>query len=219
MNDNAPGTELEPLSAIEARLLGCLVEKEATTPEAYPLTVNAAVVAANQKTNRDPVMNLDPGEVGHALRQMEGKGLVKIVDSARATRYEHTLAKAYSLTARQQALIAVLLLRGPQTAGELLLRTERLSDFPDLDEVRHTLERLAQRSPALVVNLGRASGQREDRWMHLLCGPASAELLGSFSPPATDHAPGTLAARVDALETDVAELRETLAALQRQLGD
>ena len=110
---------LEPLSPTQARILGCLVEKEATTPEGYPLTANAVVLACNQKSNREPLMELEPGEVGHALRELETLGLIKSVHGARAQRYEHRFAAAYSVTGKQQALLSVLLLRGPQTAAEL----------------------------------------------------------------------------------------------------
>src|SRR5207342_100703 len=133
---------LPPLSAIEARILGCLVEKQATTPEAYPLTANAVLMACNQKNNREPVLELEPGEVGHALREMEGKGFVRSVHGARAQRYEHRFATTWSVTSRQQALLALLLLRGPQTLAELQSRSERLADPADIDEVRHNLERL-----------------------------------------------------------------------------
>ena len=179
-------TALAPLSAIEARILGCLVEKQATTPEAYPLTANAVLMACNQKNNREPVLELEPGEVGHALREMEGKGLVRSVHGARAQRYEHRFATKWSVTARQQALLSVLLLRGPQTLAELHARSDRLAAPADLEEVRQTLERLMQRAPALVVKLGRAAGQREDRYMHLLCGPVFA---ADYAGAADDDAP------------------------------
>src|SRR5688500_6967331 len=162
---------IEPLSPAEARILGSLIEKEATTPEQYPLTENAIVVASNQKTNREPVMELTPGDVGHALRQLEPRGLVRSVHGARAQRYEHRLDKAYSLTAQQQSLIGVLLLRGPQTLHELLARTDRLAKFATADDVRHALERLAERDAPLVLRLPKAPGQREERYAHLLCGP------------------------------------------------
>lgn len=219
MNSESHDALPAPLDQVEARLLGCLIEKEATTTDAYPLTVNAAVLAANQKSNRDPVMSLEAGEVGHALRQMEHKGLAKAVDGGRATRYAHCAARAYSITSRQQALLAAMLLRGPQTAGELFTRCERLADFPGLDEVRHTLDRLMQRTPPLVANLGRAPGQREDRYMHLLCGPVSAEMLAERGTTG-DGGTGddALAARVEALEAEVSALREALAALERRLG-
>ena len=155
---NTGASELAILDPIEARILGALVEKEATTPEAYPLTANALLLACNQKNNRDPVLELEPGQVGHALRQLEERGLVRSVHGARAQRYEHRFNQAYSLTLKQQALISVMLLRGPQTLAELLTRCERLQTFADLDEVRLALERLMQRSPALAVKLGRQSG-------------------------------------------------------------
>jgi uncharacterized protein YceH (UPF0502 family) len=212
------GAALETISAIEARILGCLVEKQATTPEQYPLTANAVQVACNQKNNRDPLMELEPGEVGHALREMEGKGLVRSVHGSRAQRYEHRVATAWSLTTRQQALLTVMLLRGPQTLAELHARSERLAPPGDLDEVRLALERLMQRTPALVVKLGRAAGQREDRYMHLLCGPVSASdwTAAVGSGPDDASAPsrrGGLEARVEALEDEVERLRQALEAL------
>lgn len=202
------------LSPIEARLLGCLVEKAATTPEVYPLTLNAAQLACNQKTNRDPLMNLEPGAVGHALREMEDKGLVKVVHNSRALRYEHRIDSAYTVTTRQRALLCVMLLRGPQTLAELHTRTERLAQFPDLDEVRSTLDRLAQRSPALVVRLGRGPGQREDRYMHLLCGPVSAEQWNSAAASSPSSRNSGLEDRVDQLERTVEELRSEIAELR-----
>jgi uncharacterized protein YceH (UPF0502 family) len=203
------------LSTIEARILGCLIEKEATTPDAYPLTENAVVMACNQKNNREPVLELEPGEVGHALREMTDKGLVRAVHGARAQRYEHRFAQYWSVTVRQQAALAVLLLRGPQTLAELHARSERLAAPADLEDVRQTLERLMQRTPTLVVNLGRAAGQREDRYMHLLCGPVSA---ADFAVAAADaSAPskrGEFEARLEALEAEVDALRRELDALR-----
>jgi len=203
------------LTTIEARILGCLVEKEATTPETYPLTENAVVVACNQKTNRDPVLELEPGEVGHALREMTDRGLVRAVHGARAQRYEHRFAQYWSVTVRQQALLAVLLLRGPQTLAELHVRSERLAEPVEIEDVRQALERLMQRTPALVVKLGRAAGQREDRYMHLLCGPVSA---AEFAIAAADaSAPfkrGGIEARLEALEAEVDSLRRELDALR-----
>jgi uncharacterized protein YceH (UPF0502 family) len=221
-SDSTPsdGTPAAPalLDAIEARILGSLIEKQATTPEAYPLTANAVVLACNQKNNREPVLELEAGEVGHALRTMTDKGLVRAVHGARAQRYEHRFAQAWSVTARQQALLSVLLLRGPQTLAELHARTERLAAPADIDEVRQALERLMQRSPPLVANLGRAAGQREDRYMHLLCGPVSAadfagDAAGGDDAPAATRR-GALEARVEALEAQVEALRRELEALR-----
>jgi len=205
--------QIHILSAVEARILGSLIEKQATTPDAYPLTANAVQLACNQKNNREPVLELETGEVGHALRELEGRGLVRSVHGSRAQRYEHRFATVYSVTTRQQALLSVMLLRGPQTLSELHTRSERLAEATDLDGVRQALERLMQRSPTLVVNLGRASGQREDRYMHLLCGPVSA---GDFAAVA-DESPSKrtgLEARVEALEAEVESLRRELEALR-----
>jgi uncharacterized protein YceH (UPF0502 family) len=201
------------LSAAEARVLGCLIEKEATTPDAYPLTVNAAHVAANQKTAREPVMTLDPGEVHHALRALETKRLAKQVFSSRAERYEHRTGAFFSLPQPQVALLGLLLLRGAQTVHELFARSERLAKFANADDVRHHLERLVQRQPALVVQIPRGPGQREDRYAHLLCGPVDAAAVSDRIAQRSEAEPSALEARVSALENEVAALRRKLAAL------
>lgn len=203
-------TDVIPLlTAAEARALGCLIEKEATTPDVYPLTIAAVQSAANQKTAREPVMALEIGAVNHALRQLESKGLARQVFSSRAERYEHRAAAHFGLTSPQVALLGLLLLRGPQTAFELLSRSERLHAFTDVEGVRHQLERLARRQPALVVQLPRGAGQREDRYAHLLCGPVDVDAIVARESSASGESPApTLAARVVALEAEVAELRE-----------
>lgn len=222
MSDSLPTSAVPILNAAQARALGCLIEKEATTPDTYPLTVNAAHVAANQKTARDPVMALSSGDIHHALRQLETLGLARQQYSSRAERYEHRLGSSLDLTRQQVALLGLLLLRGPQTIGELLSRSERLVKFADADDVRHHLERLIHRELALL--LPRAVGQREDRYMHLLCGPVDAELLASraaASPSSSSSAVGdsALEERVAQLEATVAELQQALAQLQRGLDD
>lgn len=210
----SPPPPLVQLTPLEARVLGCLIEKQATTPEVYPLTLNAAQLACNQKSNREPVMNAELGAVGQALRTLEDKQLVRVAHGARAQRYEHTADAALNLTARSRAIVALLLLRGPQTQNELQTRSERLADFPDAAMIGDTLERLAAREPPLVVNIGRAPGQREDRYMHLMSGPVSVESL----PPARVRSSESqdryaeLEARIEALESAVAELRQNLAA-------
>lgn len=217
-------TETSPppvLDTAQARVLGCLIEKEATTPDAYPLTVNAAQVAANQKTAREPVLNLQTGVVHHALRQLETLGLVRQQFSSRAERYEHRLGSVLDLTRQQVALIGLLLLRGPQTLGELFARSERLARFNDADDVRHHLDRLIQRS--LAVQLPRASGQREDRYMHLLGGELDLDALQAAAatrestPRGADSA--ALEARVQSLEEQLQELREQVTALLTRLGE
>ncbi|HQW76596.1 MAG TPA: YceH family protein [Dokdonella sp.] len=221
IEENADGgevAELHVLEAIEARILGSLIEKQATTPDAYPLTLNAVVAACNQKSSRDPISQYEPGEVGHALRQLEGKGLVSGTLSARASRYAHKFETGYHVTTRQRALLALLMLRGPQTLNELYSRSERLADFPDADEVRTVLERLASRAPALVVRLQRAAGQREDRYMHLLCGTVSPDTAMQLVDSPERPAPG-LSERVSQLESLVAQLQEVIAELQARPGN
>jgi len=220
MTDDTQTPALPVLSAAQARALGCLIEKEATTPDAYPLTVNAAQVAANQKTAREPVMALSAGDVHHALRQLESMGLARQQFSSRAERYEHRAGSALDLTRQQLAIVGLLLLRGPQTVNELLTRSERLFQFQDGEEVRHHIERMIQRG--LAVQLPRASGQREDRYMHLLGGPVDVQALAeSYKGSSSSGGGGSpaLEARVQQLEATVAELQEQLAALRSQLGD
>jgi len=220
MTDDTQTPALPVLSAAQARALGCLIEKEATTPDAYPLTVNAAQVAANQKTAREPVMALSAGDVHHALRQLESMGLARQQFCSRAERYEHRAGSALDLTRQQLAIVGLLLLRGPQTVNELLTRSERLFQFQDAEEVRHHIERMIQRG--LAVQLPRTSGQREDRYMHLLGGPVDVQALAeSYKGSSSSGGGGSpaLEARVHQLEATVAELQEQLAALRAHLGD
>jgi len=203
-----------PLSATEARVLGCLIEKEGTTPETYPLTQNAVVTACNQKTSRNPVMKLDPGKVGQTLRALEQRKLVRSEYGARASRYYHRADAELKLTAAQRVLIGLLLLRGPQTLSELFSRSERMHRFDDLDDVKFSLDRLAAHDKPLVVRLPRGPGQREDRYMHLLAGPVDS----AASQP--DHAPAATpadSAETESLQKRVAELEERVAELERKI--
>ena len=214
MSDSTP----LQLDAAEARVLGCLIEKEATTPEQYPLTENAALQAANQKTSREPVMALEPGEVARALRGLEAKGLARRVDGARALRFEHSAARTLELTRGQLAALALLLLRGPQTAGELLARSERLHRYAEPDDLAHALDRLAARG--FAVALPRAPGQREGRWTHLLCGPVDFSAMALYTGAAAAREPvargdDALLARVEALEARIAALEARLEAGER----
>jgi len=215
MNDTNELPESLRLSPIEARILGCLVEKEATTPEQYPLTENATLVACNQKTCREPVMELSVGEVGHALRQLESRGLVRSVHGARAQRYEHRFASHYSLTLAQQALLTLLLLRGPQTLAELFSRSERMAKLTSLDDARHALERLAEREAPLVQRLPKLPGQREERWVQLLTG---APDLAAIAAADSASAPAAARGREDELTARIAALEERVAALENALG-
>lgn len=217
MSDTRDASPALPvLDAAQARVLGCLVEKQATTPDVYPLTVNAALSAANQKTAREPILALEQGAVHRALRELEGLGLARQQFSSRAERYEHRLDSAFNLTRQQTALLALLLLRGPQTIGELFARSERLHKFASAEEVAHQLERLCTREPALALQLPRGPGQREDRYVHLLCGPVDAQALAASARSA---APVVIGSDNSALEARVAELEATVVALQQQLED
>lgn len=203
-----------PLDEVEARVLGCLIEKESTTPDAYPLTQNATVSACNQKTSRDPVMKLDPGRVGQALRSLERRDLVKSEFGARASRYGHLADRQLELTPAQRTIIGLLLLRGPQTAAELFTRSERLYRFDDADEVEHVLERLAARDRPLAVQLPRMPGQRGERFMHCLCGEVRQVARSSEASAAVafeGHDPD--------LADRVAELEQRIAALEARLND
>ena len=197
------------LNQTEARIVASLVEKEATTPDTYPLTLNAIVLACNQKTAREPFLQLEPGEVGHALRQLESRGWVKSQHAARADRYAHRVEARLDLSRAHTALLALLMLRGPQTAGELLSRSERLAKFDTVGDVQYALERMSQRNPALVRLLPRQGGQREDRCAHLLSGEPA--YVATPAGTATALASGAvLAERVAALEARLAELESRL---------
>lgn len=198
------------LGAIEARVLGCLIEKAATTPDVYPLTLNAIQLACNQKSSRDPIMHVELGETGHALHTLQEKKLARVEHGARVLRYAHTADSALNLTQRSLAVIALLLLRGAQTAAELYTRSERLADFPDPESLGDTLERLLARDPPLLVRIGRGAGQREDRYMHTLAGPVALENLPSRAEAREPTRMDALESRIEALEREVAELRRLL---------
>lgn len=201
-----------PLHAIEVRILGCLIEKQLTTPESYPLTLNAVQLACNQKTSREPLMNLEAGEVGRHLRSLEGRKLVHLVMGSRADRWEQRCDRQLELVKPQTALLGLLLLRGPQTLNELLMRSNRLHDFDDVEEIQHQLERLIGRGLALL--LPRQGGQREDRYMHLLGEPADLESLLASRPASRSEAPAPNDDRLVELEARIAALEERLARLE-----
>ena len=206
-------TELPVLSPAEARILGCLVEKKELTPDIYPLTQNAAHAAANQKTAREPVMALELVDVRRALGTLEQKGLVRQVFASRVERYEHLLAQSFSLTQAQIVLLGLMLLRGPQTAHELLARSERMTRQQSIDDLRGNLDLMIGRRPPLVQLIERGPGQREERFAHLLSGPVEVSALVRSGQTAADSP--DLAARVRALEEQVADLQ---AAVRRLSG-
>jgi len=212
------------LTPIEARVLGCLMEKQRTTPDQYPLTLNALVAACNQKSAREPVMKLTPGEVGHCVGQLRDRGLVHAGFTGRSERFDHKLTGHFMLDRQQQALLCVLMLRGPQTTGELRTHCARLADFDSLAAVQTALDQLARHNPPLVRELPRQPGMREQRFAHLLCGEPSMESIVNAatarhqSAKADDNETQAFAERIDKLETEVSLLRAELDALKSALG-
>src|ERR1700704_1754317 len=207
------------LTEIETRVLGSLIEKDITTPDYYPLSLNALVNACNQKNNREPVTNFDEETVRLALRNLSDKRLAGPASGAdgRVTKYEHRLQEAFNFTRRETAILCVLLLRGPQTPGELRGRTERMHRFEDLDEVLSGLQQLMRREPPLAKALGRRPGTKEIRYAHLLSGDVEA-----WDPPAeTASAPDDSgrAERIARLEEQVATLRGEVAELRQQMAE
>ncbi len=208
MDTSSASGAVAQLSPIEARILGSLIEKATTTPDAYPLTLNNAVLACNQKTAREPTMQLNPGDVGHALRHMEVRGLVKSQYSSRSERYTHRFHQVFDLTPAQTCLMSLLLLRGAQTLHELLTRSERQHRFDNIDDVKHALDRLAEREPSLIKRISRSSGQREDRYAHLLCGepvisPSDTLATTYGGNEKSHHSSEALLARIEALEARI----------------
>jgi uncharacterized protein YceH (UPF0502 family) len=205
------------LSPVEARVLGALIEKEVTTPEYYPLTLNALVNACNQKSNRDPVVAYDEDTVDAAIDALREKGLAAVVSGAgmRVMKYRERFAEKLNLGRRETALLCVLMLRGPQTVGELHGRTERLHDFTGLTEAEAVLEQLMARTPnPLVVRLPRQPGTKEPRYAHLLSG---APQMAAEAP--VEPAPTPREERIAALEAEVRELSDKLRRLDQQLAD
>lgn len=209
------------LTSTEIRVLGALIEKDITTPDYYPLSLNALVNACNQKNNREPVMELDEDSVRHALDTLQARRMAGAGGGAdsRVTKYEHRLQEVFNFDRREIAIVCVLLLRGPQTPGELRGRTERMYHFDSLEDVQSTLQRLMQREPPLAVMLARQPGTKESRYMHLFAGEveatAQAVPTGCESRISETGSPGKIAT----LENEVASLREEVAELKRQFAD
>ena len=205
------------LTPVEARVVATLMEKARTVPDSYPLSVNALLLGCNQKTSREPVMELSEADVTQALEDLREKNLVREVSGARVPRFEHNFQRGAGVFEQAAVLLGLLMLRGAQTAAELRLNAERWYRFADTSSVDGFLEELQERSPEkggpLVVKLPKAPGARESRWAHLLCGP-----VDSLVPPAPGTAGSGTMARLDALEAEVAQLRATVARLCQELG-
>ena len=210
---------LPTISEVEARVLGCLMEKEATTPESYPLSLNATLRACNQKSNRYPVMELEEITVRHALDKLMDKKLARrvISDDGRVPKFRHIVPEVLALNPGESAALAILLLRGPQTPGEVRGRTERLHDFGSLAAAEAALEDLSRKDPPIALRLERAPGTKESRYAHLLSGEVDLSVPAAQIMPAASGAPEI--DRVAALEADVAALREEVEGLKRRLED
>lgn len=214
------------LSPSEARVLGVLIEKQRTVPDSYPLTLNSLLAGCNQKTSRHPVMELAEAEVQDALESLRRRSLVDESSGGRAMRYGHNTDRVLRLPSQSVILLAVLMLRGPQTAGELRIASDRMHNFADISSVEGFLDEMAERpAGALVVKLPRLPGARESRWAHLLSGPVAAELMAVPAAGAAASVAGgdagetaALRLRVDRLEAEVATLKATLAKVCADLG-
>jgi uncharacterized protein YceH (UPF0502 family) len=213
------------LSDVETRVLGSLVEKELTTPEYYPLSLNALINACNQKSNRDPVMILEEEAVREALHALDKKGLAGPADNmvSRVSKYEHRLQEAYNFTRHEIAILAELLLRGPQTPGELRSRADRMHKFEDLGIVQSTLQRLMKREPPLVKLLPRQPGTKEARYAHLLSGDVelppqnSAEAgIAVTGGASSSERIARLESRVENLQAEIADLQQQFTAFRKQ---
>jgi uncharacterized protein YceH (UPF0502 family) len=202
-----------PLSLLETRVLGTLYEKQHTVPDSYPLTLNSLVSGCNQKTSRSPVMEASEAEVQAALDSLKGANLVMETSGGRAQRYSHNVERVLQVPSQSAAILTVLMLRGPQTAGELRINCDRLHSFADISAVQGFLDELAARPAGpLVAELPRLPGARENRWAHLLSGAPKVEAVPS-TPKKDD-----LASTVARLDSEVAELRELVARIAKQLG-
>jgi len=205
------------LDPVEVRVLGSLMEKQVATPEYYPLTLNALVAAANQKSNREPVMELGDEEIQRALDRLQDEKLVWKVLGGRAVRYDHNLDPVWHLNRKEKALLTLLFLRGPQTAGELRGRSDRLQQFDAVTEVEETLRDMAAHSEPLVKQLPRRPGQKEERWAHLAGGAVIEEPVAQHETETLRGEP--LSARVQRLEEQMAALANELRELKTKLGE
>jgi uncharacterized protein YceH (UPF0502 family) len=210
------------LSAVETRVLGVLAEKQRTVPDSYPLTLNTLVAGCNQKTSRNPLMELSETEVQAALDSLKGYSLVMESSGGRVARYEHNIERVLRVPSQSTILLTVLMLRGPQTAAELRLNCERLHRFADVSSVEAFLDELATKEPHRVVKLARAPGEREARWAHLLCGEPAIQMqavaMGGGETGVSSGELSALRGEVTRLAEELAALRAELAAVKGELG-
>jgi uncharacterized protein len=210
-------TELEPmLTAIQARILGALMEKQLTTPDAYPLTLNSLVLACNQKTSREPTSNYEPGELQRCVSAMQDIKWIEVDYGSRAARYGQRLTRVLGVDKATQALLTIMLLRGPQTLSELLTRTQRMFDFVNLQGLEEKMEQLCAKTTPIVVHIPRMQGQREDRYMHLLCGKPDLSAIAAMTNSTRNSSP-TENDNIPALEQKIENLESQVKHLQLQV--
>jgi len=215
MESNETLTPEPMLTAIQARVLGSLMEKQLTTPDAYPITLNSLILACNQKTSREPVSNYESGELQRCASQLQDKNWIAVDYSARAARYDQRLTRVLGLDKATQALLNVLLLRGPQTLAELLTRTQRMFEFENIQAVEEKLDYLCAKTTPYFVRIPRAPNQREDRYTHLLCGQPDLAAIASMSSTKTHPSGGD--ERSVQLEQKVEQLQQQVQQLQQQM--
>lgn len=213
-NQTNPNENEIELTAIEARVLGSLMEKQLTTPDAYPLTLNSLLLACNQKTSREPVSHYEQGEVQHCVSQMQDKNWINVDYSGRAARYDQRLTRLLSMDKATQAILNVMLLRGPQTLAELMSRTQRMFEFASTSALEEKLTDLCNKTHPHFVRIPRASGQREDRFMHLLCGEPDLTAIAAMTSAPEKFSVGEHSAATD---SRIAELSEQVELLQKQV--
>jgi len=222
--DTSNGNTFSPdepmLTAIEARVLGALMEKQLVTPEAYPITLNSLVLACNQKTSREPISNYEQGELQRCTSQLQDKGWINVDYSSRAARFDQRLTRALSLDKATQALLCVMLLRGPQTLAELVTRTQRMFDFENTKAVEEKIENLCAKSTPYFVRIPRVANQREDRYMHLLCGKPDLDAIAAMVSSSSSTAKSNAHIdddRVVQLEHKISVLEDQVLHLQKQI--
>lgn len=212
---------LEPLDEIETRVVGALVEKQLTTPEYYPLTLNALIAACNQKSNRDPVVSFDERAVSDALERLRDRNIVYVYygSTSRVPKYKHMIPSVYELDPAGVALVCVMMLRGPQTLGELRERTGRLFQFEGLGEVQESLDGLIRRDDPLVFKLERQPGQKEARFAQLLSGEIDEEMIAATAAAARSTHSGGSSERFEMIDEEIASLKSEIEAIKQQFDE
>jgi uncharacterized protein YceH (UPF0502 family) len=213
--ENIESADESMLTAMEARILGSLMEKQLTTPDAYPLTLNSLLLACNQKTSREPVTHYEQGEVQRCLSQLQDKNLVYVDYSSRAAKYDQRLTRVLSFDKATQAILNVMLLRGPQTLAELLSRTQRMFEFENIQAVEEKLDYLCNKTTPHFIRIPKAAGQREDRFMHLLCGKPDLTAIAAMAN--SDSRASSSSGDNQELENKIKSLEDEIIILKRQI--